>query len=307
MPRDAPFFLVASYNNPHNICEWGRGERGALPDGKLDSPPPIEKCPPLKHNHLPENDETEAITLLRRSYQASTTFPVGDFGEREWREYLWAYYRMVEIVDEKIGRLLSSLETAGQKGNTVILFLSDHGDAQGAHCWNQKTVFYDESSRVPFIVSHPERAGSSLSSQIVQTGIDLIPTLCDIAGIGIPSELPGISALDVTLGRGRTAERDWIVCETQFVQGAAIDGMIPHVDGRMVRSERFKYCIYNRGGHRESLVDMEHDPGETLNLARNTDYFNILKQHRAYLQEYCSKASDTFPSIDTRQCHSADS
>ena len=69
-PRNGPFLLVASYNNPHNICEWGRGDRGELPDGVIATPPPMESCPPMKDNHLPEYDEPDTVTLLRRSYRA---------------------------------------------------------------------------------------------------------------------------------------------------------------------------------------------------------------------------------------------
>ncbi len=293
--RDAPFFLVVSYNNPHNICEWARGSRGELPDGQIGSPPPMKECPPLKYNHLPEDDEAEILSLLRRSYHASPTFPVSNFGEREWREYLWAYYRMVETVDERIGHLLAAIDATGQRENTVVVFLSDHGDAQGAHRWNQKTVFYDESSRVPFVVSYPEKISPGVSNRLVQSGIDLVPTLCDIAGIEAPGDLPGISLFDTAAENEDDVGRSWIVCETRFVQGAEIEGAIPQVDGRMIRSLRFKYCVYEKGEHRESLVDMEQDPGETVNLARKTEYLHVLDQHREYLREFCSETGDSFP------------
>jgi len=107
--RTAPFFLVASYNNPHNICEWSRGARGSLPDGVINDPPPLDRLPPLKPNWKPQVDEPDTLSLLRRSYHASPAFPVGDFGEREWREYLWAYYRMIECVDGRIAVLLETL------------------------------------------------------------------------------------------------------------------------------------------------------------------------------------------------------
>lgn len=297
-PRSAPFFLVASYNNPHNICEWGRGARGQLPDGEIASPPPMDECPPLKPNHLPEEDETEAIFLLRRSYQATPMFPVGDFGEKEWREFLWGYYRIVERVDRRIGHLLQGLEATGQKENTVIIFLSDHGDMQGAHRWNQKTVFYDESSRVPFIVSFPKVIKPGTSKILVQTGIDLLPTLCDFADIAIPDQLPGISLYDAATGNDGEIDRSYIVSETRFVQGAEIDGSIPEVDGRMVRSRKFKYCVYDWGDYRESLTDMEQDPGETVNLARDSEHSPVLNQHRAYLREFCSETGDSFPVVD---------
>ena len=66
----------------------------------------------------------------------------------------------------------------------------------------------------------------------------------------------------------------------------------PH--GRMVRSDRWKYCVYSEGTHRESLVDMVNDPAEMTNLARQKKYRKILMQHRAYLAEFGRKHGDDF-------------
>jgi choline-sulfatase len=292
MERDTPFFLVASYNNPHNICEWARGIRGGeLPDARLEHPPSMDKCPPLKLNHSPAHNETDAISLLRKAYQSNPMFPVGDFGEQDWREYLWAYYRMIESVDKQVGVLLDWLGNSGKSDNTVIVFTSDHGDAQGAHLWNQKTVFYDESSRVPFIISCPAKLESGVSERLCQVGIDLMPTLCDAAGIAVPSDIPGISLLD----ESSLQQRSWIAAETCFVQGAVSDLFPPLVDGRMIRSQQFKSCVYDTGDCRESLVDMQNDPGEMRNLAGVPEYAEVLAEHRDYLSSFCSLSGDEFP------------
>ena len=290
--RDAPFFLVASYNNPHNICEWARGARGELPDGSIGVPPGTGELPPLKPNHLPQENEPDAVTLLRRSYHASPTFPVGNFSERDWREYRWAYYRMVEWIDRRVAALRDAINTNGLRETTAVIFVSDHGDSQGAHRWNQKTVLLDESTRVPCIVSYPQRVAAGVSNALVQTGIDLVPTLCDLANLNPPTGMHGRSMLDLLSG---TAERPYIVAQTRFVQGAHIDGEKPVVDGRMVRSRRYKYCVYDCGTRRESLVDMETDPGETINVADNSDYASVLHQHRRWLREFCAETSDPFP------------
>ena len=71
----------------------------------------------------------------------------------KWRQFRWAYYRLIEKVDREIGKVLNVLHESDQYENTLIIFTSDHGDAHGAHKWNQKQVLYDESVRIPFIVS----------------------------------------------------------------------------------------------------------------------------------------------------------
>ena len=287
-PRNRPFFAVASYNNPHNICEWARGSRGLdLPDGSLPEPASVDDCPPLRANHKPPSDETEAMTLLRRSYQASGTFPVGDFDESQWRRYQFAYHRMVELIDSRVGRLLTALRQMGREEDTVVLFLSDHGDCQGAHRWNQKTVFYEESVRVPCILRWPSRITPGCSDRLVQTGIDLMPTLFALADISGPEGLPGENLLAKT-------DRDQVVVENFARQGEEIDGIKTEIRGRMQRTSRYKYCCYDYGDHRESLVDLERDPGEMVNLARDPNYIEVLAENRRRLIEHCRSIGDVF-------------
>ena len=81
---------------------------------------------------------------------------MGHFDVAKWRQYRWAYYRLIERSDALIGQVLASLDASGHADDTVIVFTADHGDCQGAHGWSQKTVFYEESVRVPFIGPRPE-------------------------------------------------------------------------------------------------------------------------------------------------------
>jgi arylsulfatase A-like enzyme len=295
--REQPFFLVASFVNPHNICEWARGQK--LPDGDVGPPPPPEECPPAPANLAAPIDEPDAITLTRRAYHANPQFPVGDFDAARWRQYRWAYYRMVEKVDAGIGRVLDSLEASGQADNTLIILTTDHGDCQGAHGWNQKTAFNDESTRVPFIVCPPGRKSAGTSDMLVQTGIDLFPTLCDYAAIPAPPGLPGMSVRATVEGRpGSGKTRSFIVVSNHFVQGMPILGVKPTPAGRMLRTERYKYCVYDQGERRESLVDMTQDPGEQRNLANDAAFAPVLVEHRRQIAEWSRTTGDlAFPYV----------
>ncbi len=195
-----PFLAVASFLNPHNICQWPRGE--AFSEGDPGTPPPVDQCPPRRPNYGTPKNETDTILLMRRSYQATRMFPVGNYGEADWRRYIWAYYRMIEKVDALIGKVIESVRGAGLEQRTVIVFTADHGDCQGAHGWNQKTVFYDEASRVPFIVSYKGTTPRGVARRLVHTGVDLIPTLCSYAGIPVPQGLAGLSMKDTANGKG---------------------------------------------------------------------------------------------------------
>lgn len=292
--REKPFLLVASFLNPHNICEWSRGQ--ALPCGPIGDPPPVDQCPPRRPNFATPQDETDSMALMRQSYQSARLFPVGGFDEKKWREYVWAYYRMIEKVDALIGKVLATLQASGSAENTLVLFLADHGDCQGAHGWNQKTVFYDESARVPFILHYPAAIKPGVSDRLVNTGVDVLPTLCDFAGIPIPQGLHGLSLKQTANGENKEDPRQYVVVSHKMVQGAEVDGKVPICNGRMVRSRRFKYCVYDVGRRRESLVDMEADPGEMINLAGKAEFASELKRHREYLQEWGQLVGDqAFP------------
>ncbi|MBI5686641.1 MAG: sulfatase-like hydrolase/transferase [Verrucomicrobia bacterium] len=291
-PRTQPFLLVASFVNPHNICEWARGDR--LPDGAVGEPPPPDQCPPRRANHEPPKNESDIMLLMRRSFQMSRVFPVGGFDEKKWREYIWAYYRMIEMADRHIGTVLQALRDAGLERNTLVVFTSDHGDCQGAHGWNQKTVFYDESTRVPLIFCWPGVTKVGTSERLVQMGIDLLPTFCDYADIPATKSLPGLSLKATANGQTTDDPRDYIVVSNKMVQGEPIDGVKCEPEGRMLRSRRYKYSVYSLGQRRESLFDMQQDPGETINLAENPQHRATLDQHREYLTVWCQKYQDAF-------------
>jgi choline-sulfatase len=291
--REKPFLLVTSFVNPHNICEWARDEE--LPDGAVGQPPPIDDCPPAVTNSDPMQDETDTMILMRKSFQANRLFPVGNFDEAKWRQYRWAYFRMIEKVDAYIGTILGALRSSDQLENTVIVFTADHGDMQGAHRWNQKTVLYDESSNVPLIVVIPGVERARTDERLVNTGVDLLPTLCDLAGLPVPNGLPGVSLKESVEKADLPDPRTYVVVQNKMIQGSPVDGQKPEPSGRMLRSKRFKYTVFDIGNQRESLVDIEQDPGEQVNLAGKKEFKLELERHRQYLREWCRSTSDSFP------------
>jgi arylsulfatase A-like enzyme len=290
-PHHRPFLCVVSFMNPHNVCELARGQK-LLPDGPVGTAPAPEKCPPAPANLAPQQDEPDTMTIMRRGYHASHKFPVGNFTPDQWRQLRWGYYRLIEKVDAQIAEVLDALRKAGQEDNTVIVFTSDHGECAGAHGFNQKTVLYEESARVPLIISYKGQTKLAESDKLINTGIDLLPTMLNCAGISVPTKLPGRSLWPVALGQASPEWRDYIVVEDNMDQAASIGPYRPTAEGRMVRTERYKYCVYSHGDRRESLVDLITDPGETKNLARDPEYRKILLEHRARLTQFGKEHND---------------
>jgi choline-sulfatase len=200
--------------------------------------------------------------------------------QNQWRLHRWAYCRLTEMVDEKIGILLDALREAGLEKNTLVVFTSDHGDMDSAHRLEHKQVLYEESVRVPFIMSYkgtiPE--GKVDDTHLVSNGLDLLPTLCDYVGIDIPKGRPGKSVRSLAEGKPVKRWRKFVAVESHY--------------GRMVRTDRFKYCIHDSGKHAEQLIDLKNDPGEMKNLAEIEEYKDVLKTHRRVLQKWIERIDD---------------
>jgi len=283
--HDQPFFLVASFDNPHNICEWARSQR--LPWGPIDDVP-TQDCPNLPANFAIPAFEPGAIRIEQAEFRE--VHSTWDFSDEHWRHYRHAYYRLCEKVDAEVGKILDALREQGLEDNTLVVFSSDHGDGHGAHHWNQKSVLYEEVVRIPFIVSLKgvTRPGH-VDSHLVSNGLDLFPTLCDYAGVEVPDGLKGRSVRPLIEGGDGVDWRDDLAVVTYFD--------VPHYRGtkaRMLRTQRYKYAVYSWGLYREQLTDLENDPGEMVNLAVETRYADVLQEHRDRLARWCKENDDRF-------------
>ncbi len=286
---DGQFIFSASFNNPHNICEAAHG--GPFPDGNPGMIENMNQMPPLPDNFSIPKREPSVIRDVQKLYGKSN-YPTGNWDSLRWRLQRWYYCRLTEIVDRRIGELLNVLQQCGHWEDTLVVFTSDHGDGNAHHHWNQKQVLYDASARVPCIASKP---GSGLGRveerHLVNTGIDLIPTLCGLAGIDTPKHLDGCDWSDLLTDSCACPKRDHIIVETEFGTFGRPLGYL----GRAVRTQSYKYMIYDRGDNREFLVNMEEDPGETINLAGIPEYQECLDRHRALLRDYIVGKGDIFP------------
>src|SRR3989339_1385423 len=143
--RDTPFFLVASFDNPHNICEWRRTQ--ALPWGDVPEPRSLDECPNLPANFEIPPFEPEVIRLHQKINPR--VYAQLSYSQEDWRKYRYAYFRLVEKVDAEIGKIISALKKLKLDEDTLVIFSSDHGDSNGVHRLNQKTVLYEGPVHVP--------------------------------------------------------------------------------------------------------------------------------------------------------------
>ncbi len=329
--HERPFLLVASLINPHDICymaiqAFANAKSGnkapelagmaglnaqdprrvplrhladalRMPEGVSEEEFFRRYCPPLPANLNVPKDELSAIIADKREFQKWVR---QSWTGRDWRLHRWAYARLTERVDREIGIILDGLRQSGHENDTLVILTSDHGDQDSSHRLEHKEVLYEEAVRIPFIVSWKgrTRAGAVDRTHLVSNGLDLIPTLCDYAGVRQPSSLRGCSVR-------RLAERgtapDWrrtLVIENHL-ERLVHDGRWKYYAGRKSKHSAGTCGIcpsriadsWDGGPVREMLIDLQNDPGEMDNLAAGPRYAAELQRGRRTLVEWC-RAND---------------
>jgi arylsulfatase A-like enzyme len=290
-----PFLLVASFDNPHNICEHSRNQ--PLPWGEVPLAP-TEECPNLPPNFSAGPYEPEA---LRAYAERAGKYRRRDgYSADRWRLLRHVYYRLVEKVDAQIGQVLAALRETGLEENTLVVFTSDHGDMAGAHELNQKHSLYDESARIPLIVAGPGVAAGAASMVVDEpvSHLDVLPTVCDLAGIAVPEAATGTSLRPALEGRpfDRAAAAGPVVVQSSW-GGEVTSAISTHA--RCLVTRTHKYVVHEWGEYREQLFDRAADPWEQTNLALEARHRPLLQQHRDQLRAWCRAAADPF----ARQIH----
>jgi len=171
------------------------------------------------------------------------------------------YYGLINHVDDQLRRLLNPVNGVPKclGKNTIVVFTSDHGEMLGDHYWWRKAVAFEPSARVPFMLSGPERYGLRRGStcDAVATHADIMPTLLDMAGVGIPDSVEGRSLLPLMQG-APTEWREFVHIEHAPYHQAVTDGR-----------EKF---IWSPKDDRELFFDLTRDPAECRNLIADPNW-----------------------------------
>ncbi|MCA9185392.1 MAG: sulfatase-like hydrolase/transferase [Planctomycetales bacterium] len=251
-----PFLMFLGFSHPHDPRN-GRPDllaKYGAANAKL--PPEIVNAtaPPLQINYLPEHPFPHGHPNLRD--EVSVSGVLTSRTEATIRNELGKEYACIENIDQQIGRVLVQLEAMGQLENTYIFYTADHGIAVGRHGLTGKQNLYEHTWRVPMIVRGPSiKPGSSRSGYVYL--MDVLPTLCDLAGIDIPQDVEGISFRPVLEGKQERV-RD-------VMYGVYCGGTKPGM--RSVKKDDWKLIKYDTldGKVRETqLFDLTGNPHELL-------------------------------------------
>lgn len=239
---DMPFFLFTSYLRPHPPFD--------APQCYFDMYRNKELTPPVVGDWCDE----EALRARGRIFDSDT----GPLDPELVREMQIGYYACITHLDHQIGRLIQALVENKLYDDTIILFVSDHGELLGDHHLFRKSRAYQGSSRVPFLVSgggfRPEKPGS-VKTDVVELR-DVMPTVLEAAGVQIPDSVEGISLWNTALKESGTPEvREYL--HGEHTLGEASSHWI------ITRDE--KYIWYSQTGE-EQYFRIAEDPDELHNL-----------------------------------------
>lgn len=258
-----PFFIYLGFSHPHDPRE-GKAEflakYGAVnPVDETALPPTNAKTPPLPVNYLPAHPFDHGHLEVRDEVAVSGVGRRRD--ERTIRNEIGRQYACSEFIDQQIGRVLDALQAMGELDNTYIFYTSDHGIAIGRHGLMGKQNLYEHSWRVPFIAKGPGiPAGQRVPGNVYL--MDVLATLCDLAGIPPPPTNEGLSFRSVLEGQKTTLR--------EVLYGVYSGGSKPGI--RAVRRGDWKLIQYESGNGQERHTQL-------FNLAENPD--ELLAEHHA--------------------------
>ena len=255
---EKPFFLVASFPDPHHpfdppqeTAERFSMERLAPPAG---GPEDLETRPAHYARHFRGEWHRSGVT-------PKTTTPHG-LGEAQARERIRNTYAMVSLIDKNVGRILDTLRELHLEEDTIVLFTSDHGELLGDHgLWLKGPFYYEGLMSVPLLLRVPGVQGRDDSGLI--SSVDVAPTLCGLLGLPVPYYMDGVSQEAHISDPGQQA-RDWCLVEYR-------NGFGPmDVASRAIFTQQYKYVRYQTG--ERELTDLREDPKETRNVASLPSY-----------------------------------
>ena len=240
--------------------------------GELENKPPFQK-----HDHLHHEN-----------------YPYAAMSENDHRMIRAAYWAMIDLIEAQVGRMIEALEQTGQLENTIIIFMSDHGEMLGDHGFYLKgSFFYDPAVRVPLIISGPGIPAGKRSSALVEL-VDLAPTLLDAATVERYPGMQGHSMWPLLTGQSTLdSHRDDVYCE---YYNALNTHPATDAQATMVRTEQHK-LVYVHGLDTGELYDLEIDPTETHNCWSDPAYQSV---KLAMFQRLCNRMSWTVDPLPAR-------
>lgn len=235
-----PFFLYIGFHRPHppyDPPQWAF-------DMYVNEPMP----PPISSEW-----SSDVLGVFEDSWRADPT--VAQLSPKALQRARAGYYGHMSHIDLLLNRFLETLAEYGERQNTIVCFVSDHGELAGDHGAFRKTLPYEGSARVPLLLSGPGIPRRTVCDNVIAELRDVMPTLLDAAGLPLPETLDGKSLMSIARGEDNDV-REWLHGEHTGFGGSV----------HYIVSPQEKYVWWSQTGH-EQLFNLETDRTEAVDLA----------------------------------------
>lgn len=227
-------------------------------------------------NYVPgELDEKPVYQQIQHSKSTSTNLknikelPADKMSEEDHKYVKCAYYGMVELIDKQVGRLVEHLKATGQYENTIIVYMSDHGEMLGDHGMYYKGLtMYEGAVHVPLIVHYPKAIKNGRYDSLMEA-VEIAPSLMEAVGLPVYEGMQGKSFWNELETGEYKPSRD-VYCE---YYNSLIDGNGKNY-GTMLRCDNYKIVVQH-GEELGELYDLDKDPTETVNLWNDSELQDI--------------------------------
>jgi arylsulfatase A-like enzyme len=198
------------------------------------------------------------------------------------------YYGMVKCIDDNVGKILAHLEENGLMDNTVIVFTSDHGDLRGEHGKQNKSVPYDGSAQIPFVLRWPAKvkAGTIINESLGCA--DFLPTVLSLMDVKTTGKEDGRDASAMfTTGKAPQGWKD-----ITFYRGTGWGGEGKNDNEEWVVAVSDRYKLIYSVVDKPWLFDLKTDPDEMVNQFSNPEYKPVVRDLSAAMITYGDKYND---------------
>lgn len=261
--KGEPFFLAVGFYRPHTPFVAPRSFFDLYPRDQISLPGSL-------------NDDLADVPRLALTIKPEQSRMSDDLR----RECIQAYRASTSLMDEQVGRVLDALDRLALTDRTVVVFLSDHGYHLGEHGLWQKQSLFEESARVPLVISAPGAKGNGQGCSALAELIDVYPTLADLCGMPWPEHLAGRS-LRAQLDDPSMPGKGYAL--TQVARRSRPRG--PVQPGYSLRTDRWRYTEWDRGAQGRQLYDHANDPEERKNLANDASFDETRHELKSRLDE----------------------
>lgn len=229
------------------------------------------------------------------AYGGNAGYPYGQMSNRDHRLLRAAYWAMCDLIDAQVGRMLAALERTGQLEDTLVIFMSDHGEMLGDHgIYLKGPYFYEPAVRVPLIIYWPSKIEPGRRIETLVELTDLAPTLLEVAGLSIHPTMQGRSLHPLLSAKKDEEHRDSVYCEYYSAMPWHEN---PAANATMVRTERYKLVVMH-GLNTGELYDLREDLDETHNHWNNPQYAEVKLE---LLRTLCDRMAGTVAPLPLRR------